>query len=68
MSLTVAGPNAARYLVISCSSVAPASSGRPSQDSAVVCAACPALPHTARGGTWTSGTAARTVWARALTG
>ena len=58
-SWTVAGPNAARYLVTSGSSDASAGIGRPSQASAEVCAASPEAPHTARGGTWTSGTSAR---------
>ncbi len=38
----------------------------PSQACAEVCLGCPAEPHTARGGTWTSGTSARTPWASAL--
>ena len=67
-SWTDAGPNAARYLVTSRSSDGPASRSRPSQACAEVCAACPAAPHTARGGTWTSGTSARTPWASAAGG
>src|SRR6266540_4027715 len=39
-----------------------------SEDSAEVCKAWPPRPHTARGGTWTSGTSARTPRARAAGG
>ena len=55
MSMTAAGPYPARYRMTRSSIEGSASSGRPSQDSAVVHVACPLCPHTPRGGTWTTG-------------
>ena len=63
-SRAVAGPNAPRYRVTRpanvCGPGGSAAAAGPSQCSAEVCSDCPARPQTARGGTWTSGTCART--------
>jgi hypothetical protein len=67
-SWTVAGPNAARYRSTMAASDGRSASGRPSHTSAGVCRARPDFPQTARGGTCTSGTRARTTWASASAG
>ena len=66
MSITVAGPNAARYRSTSASGVASASSGRPSHVSAPVQRTIPLVRHSPRGGTCTWARGSGTAWARSL--